>query len=172
MGLPTTGAYILAAALGVPILTTLGFAPLAAHMFVFYYAIISNITPPVALAAYAASSIAGSDPNKTGFTACKLGFLAFVTPFAFCYDPGILLQLDIIGNIYGITACIAACLGFGFALMGYLNRPLAMYERVIFVILAVAALAPNQIATIVGFVGTIAATIIFSKVKRNKAAAA
>ena len=56
--------------------------------------------------------------------------------------------------------------------MGYLNRPLAMYERVIFVILAVAALAPNQIATIVGFVGTIAATVIFSKAKRNKAAAA
>ena len=172
MGLPTTGAYILAAALGVPILTTLGFAPLAAHMFVFYYAIISNITPPVALAAYAASSIAGSDPNKTGFTACKLGFLAFVTPFAFCYDPGILLQLDLVGNIYGIAACVAACFGFGFALMGYLNRPLAMYERVIFVVLAVAALAPNQIATIAGFAGTIAATVIFSKVKRNKAAAA
>ncbi|MFR5879421.1 MAG: TRAP transporter permease [Cloacibacillus evryensis] len=68
MGLPTTGAYILASALGVPILTKLGFPAISAHMFVFYYAIISNITPPVALAAYAAASIAGSEPNKTGFT--------------------------------------------------------------------------------------------------------
>ncbi|MEG1800297.1 MAG: TRAP transporter large permease subunit, partial [Synergistaceae bacterium] len=160
MGLPTTGAYILAAALGVPILTTLGFPPLAAHMFVFYYAIISNITPPVALAAYAASSIAGSDPNRTGFTACKLGFLAFVTPFAFCYDPGILLQLGLVGNTYGIIACIAACFGFGFAIMGYLNRPLAMWERVLFVVLAIAALSPNQIATIVGFAGTIGLSFV------------
>ena len=172
MGLPTTGAYILAAALGVPILTTLGFPPLAAHMFVFYYAIISNITPPVALAAYAASSIAGSDANKTGFTACKLGFLAFVTPFAFCYDQGILLQLDLLGNCYGIIACIAACFGFGFAIMGYLNRPLAKWERVLFVTLAIAALSPNQAATIIGFIGTIALTVVLAKVKKGKAAAA
>ena len=163
MGLPTTGAYILAAALGVPILTTLGFPPLSAHMFVFYYAIISNITPPVALAAYAASSIAGSNPNKTGFTACKLGFLAFVTPFAFCYDPGILLQLDLIGNIYGIIACIAACLGLGFALMGYINRPLAMWERGLLVVLSIAALSPNQIATVSGFIGTIAVSLFLAK---------
>ena len=172
MGLPTTGAYILAAALGVPILTTLGFPPLAAHMFVFYYAIISNITPPVALAAYAASSIAGSDANKTGFTACKLGFLAFVTPFAFCYDQGILLQLDLLGNCYGIIACIAACFGFGFAIMGYLNRPLAKWERVLFVTLAIAALSPNQAATIIGFIGTIALSVVLAKVKKGKAAAA
>ena len=172
MGLPTTGAYILAAALGVPILTTLGFPPLAAHMFVFYYAIISNITPPVALAAYAASSIAGSDANKTGFTAGKLGFLAFVTPFAFCYDQGILLQLDLLGNCYGIIACIAACFGFGFAIMGYLNRPLAKWERVLFVTLAIAALSPNQAATIIGFIGTIALSVVLAKVKKGKAAAA
>ncbi len=172
MGLPTTGAYILAAALGVPILTTLGFPPLAAHMFVFYYAIISNITPPVALAAYAASSIAGSDANKTGFTACKLGFLAFVTPFAFCYDQGILLQLDLLGNCYGIIACIAACFGFGFAIMGYLNRPLAKWERVLFVTLAIAALSPNQAATIIGFIGTIALTVVLAKVKKGKTAEA
>lgn len=172
MGLPTTGAYILAAALGVPILTTLGFPPLAAHMFVFYYAIISNITPPVALAAYAASSIAGSDANKTGFTACKLGFLAFVTPFAFCYDPGILLQLDLLGNVYGIIACIAACFGFGFAIMGYLNRPLAVWERLLFVSLAIAALSPNQAATIIGFIGTIAFSVVLAKMKKGRAASA
>lgn len=168
MGLPTTGAYILAAALGVPILTTLGFPAISAHMFVFYYAIISNITPPVALAAYAAASIAGSEPNKTGFTACKLGFLAFVTPFAFCYDPGILLQGTLVQNVYGILACVAACFGFGFAIMGYLNRDLKVWERVVFVIFAVMGLSPNEFVTTAGAVGVIVAWIIFAKVGKKK----
>lgn len=167
MGLPTTGAYILAAALGVPILTKLGFPAISSHMFVFYYAIISNITPPVALAAYAASSIAGSNPNRTGFTACKLGFLAFVTPFAFCYDPGLLLQSDLLGNCVSILACIAACFGLGFALMGYLNRPLSKSERLLFTALGIMALVPSRMVTICGFVGVIVAAYLLSKVKKT-----
>ena len=172
MGMPTTSAYILASALGVPVLSKLGFPALSAHMFVFYYAIISNITPPVALAAYAGASIAGSDPNKTGFTACRLGFLAFVTPFAFCYDPGILLQLDLVGNIYGIIACVAACFGFAFALMGYINRPLAKWQRLVFVVLGVAALCPNQIITLVGFFGTLICWFLFVKMGKKSTPAA
>lgn len=171
MGMPTTGAYILAAALGAPILIKLGFSPISAHMFVFYYAIISNITPPVALAAYAASSIAGSDPNRTGFAACRLGFLAFVTPYAFCYDPGILLQLDLIGNLYGITACAAACFGLGFAIIGYLNRNLALWERLFFSVFAVMALTPYHTVTLVGFFGVIALTFFVSKMGGRPAAA-
>lgn len=155
MGMPTTSAYILASALGVPVLAKLGFPALSAHMFVFYYAIISNITPPVALAAYAGASIAGSDPNKTGFCACRLGFLAFVTPFAFCYDPGILLQLDLVGNVYGIIACVTACFGFAFALMGYITKPLKTWQRAVFVAFSVMALMPQQIVTIIGFVGVL-----------------
>ena len=170
MGLPTTGAYILASALGVPVLTKLGFEPLAAHLFVFYYAIISNITPPVALAAYAAASIAGSNPNRTGFTACRLGFLAFVTPFAFCYDPGILLQRDLIGNIYGIVACIAACFGFGFAMEGYLNRLLAPWERALFVVFGCMGLHPNPVITTAGAAGVIIFWIFIVKMgRKNKA---
>ena len=170
MGLPTTGAYILASALGVPVLTKLGFEPLAAHLFVFYYAIISNITPPVALAAYAAASIAGSNPNRTGFTACRLGFLAFVTPFAFCYDPGILLQSDLIGNIYGIVACVAACFGFGFAMEGYLNRLLAPWERALFVVFGCMGLHPNPVITTAGAAGVIIFWILIVKMgRKNKA---
>lgn len=167
MGLPTTGAYILAAALGAPILTKIGFSPISSHMFVFYYAIISNITPPVALAAYAASSIAGSDPNRTGFTACTLGFLAFVTPFAFCYDEGILLQLDWIGNLFGILACIAGCFGFGFALMGYVNRRLKPFERLLFVVLAVMAFTPFKIITLAGAVGVFLLTMFYFKFSKK-----
>lgn len=167
MGLPTTGAYILAAALGAPILIKLGFEPLCAHMFVFYYAIISNITPPVALAAYAASSLAGSDPNKTGFAACKLGFLAFVTPFAFCYDPGILLQSSLVGNIFGILACIAACFGFGFAIAGYQNRLLRLWERAAYIVLAVLALTPYRSVTLCGAVGVLLFALFIWKVGKK-----
>ncbi len=169
MGLPTTGAYILASALGVPILTKLGFDALASHLFVFYYAIISNITPPVALAAYAAASIAGSDPNKTGFAACRLGFLAFVTPFAFCYDTGILLRSSLIGNVYGILACIGACFGFAFAIEGYQNRLLKMWERAVYVVLACMAIHPNTIVTLTGAVGVLVFALFIWQTGKKKA---
>ena len=116
MGLPTTSAYILGAALGVPALVKMGFLPIAAHLFVFYYAIVSNITPPVALAAYAAASIADSSPNKTGFAACRLGVLAFIVPFAFCYDPGLILQGVLTENLTSLISGIGALTGIAFAL--------------------------------------------------------
>ncbi len=129
MGLPTTGAYILASALGAPVLIKLGFAPLAAHMFVFYYAIISNITPPVALAAYAASSVAGSAPNRTGFQAMKLGCIGFLVPFAFCYDPGLLMLGDITANTLAVLSGILGVFAFGAFWVGYAYDPLNNIHR-------------------------------------------
>lgn len=131
MGLPTTGAYILAAALAAPILVNLGFEPLSAHMFVFYFAIISNITPPVALAAYAASSLAGSGPNQTGFQAMKLGFIAFVVPYAFCYNPGILMQGDLAANLWAIVSGITALFAFAYMWMGYIKSEIPNLLRVL-----------------------------------------
>ena len=150
MGLPTTGAYILAAALGVPVLVKLGFPPIAAHMFVFYYAIISNITPPVALAAYAASSIAGSGPNETGFKAMRLGFLAFVVPFAFCYDPGLLMQGDWLVNTLGIISGLCVMYSLSYALMGYINRAIGMVERIALLISAGLVLTPFPVCIVIG----------------------
>jgi TRAP transporter 4TM/12TM fusion protein len=92
MGLPTTGAYILVAALAAPALVKMGLSPLSSHLFVFYFAIISAITPPVALAAYAGASIAGSNMIQTGVTASRLGLAAFILPFYFVYNPAILLE--------------------------------------------------------------------------------
>lgn len=140
IGLPTTSAYILGAALGVPALAKMGFMPLAAHLFVFYYAIISNITPPVALAAYAASSIAGASPNKTGFQACRLGFLAFVIPFAFCYDPGLILQGFLTTNLLALLSGVTtlACVAFTFT--GYARGPINLVWRLLFFVAALVAL--------------------------------
>lgn len=150
MGLPTTGAYILAAALGAPILVQLGFLPIAAHMFVFYYAIISNITPPVALAAYAASSIAGSGPNETGFKAMQLGFLAFIVPFAFCYDPGLLMQGDWMVNGLGLLSGLVVMFCLGYALMGYINCPLNLVERGALMLAAGLVLTPFPLCILAG----------------------
>jgi TRAP transporter 4TM/12TM fusion protein len=129
MGMPTTAAYAVAASVVAPGLQQLGIPPLVAHFFVFYYAVISAITPPVALAAYAGAAIAGSDAMRTSVTAFKLGLAAFIVPFMFFYSPG-LLMADTWGNIAhnAITACIgmyllaAAVQGWFFGRMAYWSR--------------------------------------------------
>ena len=159
MGLPTTGAYILAAALGAPILVKLGFIPLAAHLFVFYYAIMSNITPPVALAAYAASSIAGAHPNKTGFQAMQLGFLAFVVPFAFCYDPGLLMQGDFSQNAWAVLSGFTSMFAFAYMWMGYISKPIPAWMRLLLGAAGLACLTPYPSYIAGGLVVTIAAFV-------------
>ncbi|MCW5752996.1 MAG: TRAP transporter fused permease subunit, partial [Alphaproteobacteria bacterium] len=111
MGMPTTAAYAVAASVVAPGLIKLGISPLIAHMFVFYYAVISAITPPVALAAYAGAAIAGSDPMKTSVTSFMYGLAAFIVPFMFFYSPALLMQGDW-GQVlhYSATACIGVYL--------------------------------------------------------------
>lgn len=108
MGLPTVPAYILTAAVGAPVLVQLGVPVLAAHLFVMYYATVSTITPPVAMAAYCAAGIAKANPNQTGWQALRLGIASFVIPFMFVYNPGNLG----IGSWYEIgTAFVTSMLG-------------------------------------------------------------
>ncbi|WHH58214.1 TRAP transporter permease [Petroclostridium sp. X23] len=90
MGLPTTASYLICAAVTAPALVQMGLSPLAAHMFVFYFACISAITPPVALAAFAGAGIAKAKPIDVAFTACKIGISAFIIPFMFAYGPSLL----------------------------------------------------------------------------------
>ena len=163
MGLPTTGAYILAAALGAPILVKLGFPPIAAHMFVFYYAIISNITPPVALAAYAASSIANSNPNKTGFQAMQLGFLAYVVPFAFCYDPGLLMQGSWAQIGWAVLSGLGAVFSFAYMWMGYIKKPINVVMRILLCVAGVLCLTVWPASTVAGLVILVAVYVLNRK---------
>ncbi|MFG6584677.1 TRAP transporter permease [Sulfitobacter sp. 1A12779] len=98
MGMPTTAAYAVAASVIAPGVINLGVAPLTAHLFIFYFAVMSAITPPVALAAYAGSALAGSNPIRTSFESFKIGLAAFVVPYMFFYSPAMLLQ----GNAFEI----------------------------------------------------------------------
>jgi len=146
MGLPTTAAYVVLAALGAPALIELGVPLLAAHLFIFYFGCISNVTPPVSLAAYAASGIAGSPPLKTAWTAMLLASAGFLVPFMFVYAPALLLEGSLLEislvtgtGIAGVTALAAAA-------MGFLRQRLVGWERLLLLGAAFALIFPGLIS--------------------------
>jgi TRAP transporter 4TM/12TM fusion protein len=129
MGLPTTPAYIMQAALIIPSLIGFGIPPIAAHLFAVYFAAISAITPPVAIAAFAAAGVANSNPMKTGWTAMRLGAAAYIVPFMFAYSPALVLigePLEI--ALAGVTALIG-CYALAACLQGYMHTKLFMWQR-------------------------------------------
>ena len=148
LGMPTPSAYILSAALMTPILTEIGVPTLPSHMFVFYYAVMSAITPPVAVAAYAASSIAEDNPLLIAVSAVKFALAAFIVPFAFIYGPELLM----IGPWYSIlfsffTAAIGIVI-IASALEAFLKKPLNRWERVLLFILGLGLVMPNFIISL------------------------
>ena len=136
MGVPTTANYCIMASTCAPILIQLGFPLVAAHFFVFYFGIVADITPPVALAAYAGSAIAKSDPMKTGINATKLAIAAFVVPYIFAYSPALLFE-NISGWWEVAQICVSALLGI-FAIAASLNGHL--YKKVHWVLRIVLAI--------------------------------
>lgn len=138
MGMPTTAAYAVAASVVAPGLVNLGMEPILAHMFVFYYAVISAITPPVALAAFAAAGITGTDPMRTAGEAFKIGLAAFIVPFMLFYSPELLLLSD--DTVAIILAVITALLGVYFlaaAVQGWIFKKTASwYTRILLIAVA------------------------------------
>jgi TRAP transporter 4TM/12TM fusion protein len=129
MGLPTTPSYVMLVILAVPAMIKMGVAPLTAHLLAFWVAVQSNVTPPVALAAIAASAIAKSDPWKTGWTAMKLASWVYLMPFLFIYTPILNLGWNFNFILTVIDACIAL-VAWGAALEGYLFKETTWYERI------------------------------------------
>jgi TRAP transporter 4TM/12TM fusion protein len=165
-GTPTTVAYILVATLGVPVMQDLGLPLVASHLFVFYFAVISMITPPVAIAAFAAGEIAQEDPIKVGFTSMKIAAILYVIPFIFLFDPTMLL----IGNFGQILFRFASILcGIVFVSGGltrWFFRKLKRYESVLLIAIGALGLIPLTIIntfTIALLIGTL--TIRFIKRK-------
>ncbi len=158
MGIPPAAAYIVLAALGAPALTELGVPLLAAHLFIFYFGCLSNVTPPVALAAYAASGVAGAPPMKTAFTAVTLASAGFLVPFMFVYGPPLLLQASapsVIGAAATATVGVIALAG---ATVGYVRRPLTLWQRALLFLAAIALVRPGLLTDAVGF-GIVAITL-------------
>lgn len=168
MGLPTVAAYIVQVPLTIPALIELGVTPIAAHLFIFYFAIISAITPPVALAAFAAAGIAGSEPMKTGLIALRLGIAAFLVPFMFVYGPSLLLigepttiALSVITAVLGISGVAAAAEGWMF-------RHAVWYERVILFIGSILLIHPNMYVDFIGLALLVAAFLLQKFTLKNK----
>lgn len=126
LGMPTSAAYLLLAILIAPALVDFGLPVIAAHMFIFYYGLLSAITPPVALAAYAGASIAGSSPNETAVESIRLGFVKVVAPFLFVYAPELLLIGTPVNIALATIAAFAGTFAAGTAMTGWFIRPLPM----------------------------------------------
>lgn len=152
MGLPTTAAYVIVAAIAAPPLLDFGLTPMAAHLFVLYYACLSAITPPVAIAAYAAAGVAGCDPIKAAVQATKLGSAGFIIPFAFAYYPGLLLQGSWIEISSSILVGVMVVFGLAVAIIGWFTRPMSAVWRLAFALASVLMLYVTPWTTIVGVV--------------------
>ncbi len=150
MGLPTTAAYVVLAALGAPALVQLGAPVLAAHLFIFYFGCISNVTPPVALAGYAAAGIADSPPVQTGATAMGLAATGFIIPFMFVYGPALLLAGRPLVVAASIGTAVVGVIGLSAALIGYARRPLRAWERGIVALGAFSLIFPGLATDAVG----------------------
>ncbi|MCR8726069.1 TRAP transporter permease [Frigidibacter sp. ROC022] len=154
-GIPTTANYLIMIAVAAPILGLLGVQPLVAHFFVFYYGVLADITPPVALAAYAAAGIANCNAFKAGNTAFRLGIGKALVPFVFVFSPSLLLVVDGFTWEAFFLAAGGAMLGIwalSAAFAGWLFAPVFAFERALLVVAAIFLVAPNLIATLVGLV--------------------
>ena len=172
MGVPTTANYCIMASTCAPILIQLNFPVVAAHFFVFYFGIVADITPPVALAAYAGSAIAKSDPMKTGINATKLAIAAFIVPYIFAYSPALLFE-NISGWWEVAQICISALLGiFGIAaaLNGHLFKKISWPLRLLLVVGGLGMMIPGTLTDVAGLalVGAVIAVQYFAA-KRQKA---
>lgn len=172
MGVPTTANYCIMASTCAPILIQLGFSPVAAHFFVFYFGIVADITPPVALAAYAGSAIAKSNPMKTGINATKLAIAAFIVPYIFAYNPSMLF----VGNVewydvllISVTALLGL-FGIAAALNGHLYRKIPMVLRLALVAGGLGMMIPGLISDLIGL-AVVAAIVVFQYISGKKQAA-
>lgn len=162
MGLPTTAKYIVLATMAVPALIQLDVNLMAAHLFILYFGVVADITPPVALAAYAGAGIAGANAMKTGFQAVKLSLAAFIVPYIFAYDPSLILVKEVVGTdvvflpfINALPVILSAIIGIlclASAVEGYLKTTCKVYERILLFIAALTLLKPGIITDIFGVV--------------------
>ncbi len=153
MGLPSIPAYIITAAIAAPALARLGIPPIAAHMFAFYFAMFANLTPPVALAAFAAAGLSGGNPVKTGFASVKLAIAGFIVPYMFIYSPELLLINTSFLN--GVRVSVGACIGvlmIGAAVEGYLFTEMNAFLRLISSVGALCLISSEFYSDIVGLV--------------------
>ena len=171
MGVPTTANFCIMASTCAPILITIGVPKMAAHFFVFYFGIVADITPPVALAAYAGSAIAKSNPMKTGINATKLAIAAFIVPYIFCMNPAMLLiDVTVWNMIQIIITSLVGLFGVAAALEGFLLLPMNSVVRIATAVGGILMMIPGTFTDAIG-IALFAAVLVIQFVQKKKAAA-
>jgi TRAP transporter 4TM/12TM fusion protein len=161
MGVPTTANYIITSTIAAPALLTLGVAALPAHLFVFYFGIIADLTPPVALAAYAGAAIARANPMKTGVIATRLAIGAFILPYIYVLSPQLLLiDVTFLGVLQPIVTSIVGMSAIAAALTGFLLRPLGPIERIVLAAAGLCLVDPGWITDLIGL-AAVAAVVLY-----------
>ena len=153
MGLPTTSAYVIGASILAPALKMLGLDLLTAHLFVFYFACLSAITPPVALAAYAGAGIAKCNPMKTAINACKIGFAGFIVPFVFCYNSAMNLNGTLGEILLVVFTALIGCVGMSCGMQQWYfsgQTKINRFESLIIVAAGLCMMIPNTVTSIIG----------------------
>lgn len=168
MGLPTAPAYILVSTLVAPALTQMGVPELAAHLFVFYGACLSSITPPVAMAAYTAAGISGASPIKIGVQSVKLAIVTYIAPVFFVYSPE-LIGIGSLGSIImAFISAVVGCLGLAIGVVGFFKKPLNTVMRIIAFGCGLCCIFPGLVTDIIGYAGILAVCLLNIGLK-NKA---
>ncbi|MBQ1336310.1 MAG: TRAP transporter permease [Selenomonadaceae bacterium] len=168
MGVPTTANYVITSTIAAPALLQLGIPILQAHMFVFYFGIIADVTPPVALAAYAGSGISGGNALRTGVNASKLAIAAFIIPYMFVLSPELLMiSPDVSHIVVTVLTAIIGMIALSSALIGYLAANCAVWERLALIAAGLMMIKPGIMTDIAGV--AIFAVILLLQTKRKKA---
>jgi TRAP-type uncharacterized transport system fused permease subunit len=162
LAVPVTASYIIAAVMIVPALTNVGIAPPAAHMFVFYYAVLSEVSPPTALSPFAAAAVTGGNPYRTTMLAWKYALPAFTVPFVFALSPrgmGVLLQAPIMDVLWSTTGAVLGIAAMAGAAGGWIRGPATIVERAAAARGGTLLLVPQPLTTVTGaaIVGLVAA---------------
>ena len=171
MGMPTSAAYVLLATLIVPALEELGVVKIAAHFFVFYFGIMANVTPPVAVAAYTAAGIAKADSMKTGLTAWRLSLAGFLMPFMFCINPALIGQGTTLEIIMAIATALIGSYGLATAVQRYFKGNLSWLQTILVLAGSICMMVPGTMTDVIGivFIGFVYSVQI-GKEKKAKAA--
>jgi TRAP transporter 4TM/12TM fusion protein len=164
MGMPTLVCYILLAVTTAPPLIQMGVPPMAAHLFIFYFGMLSMVTPPVGMAFYAGAALAGADTMKTGWTAWKIALAAFLLPFVFVYDPSLIWMGSTTNAILTSIKTVIGAVSLSAAVLGYIKRPLGVLERIAALAAALLLIKPGWITDLIG----IALVVILLLLQRKK----
>ena len=170
MGLPTTAAYVLAAAVLVPVLTKLGLEAFVAHMFVFYFSALATITPPVCAAVFLASNVAQSNWVKTGFTACGLALSGFIVPFTFAYNPCLLMEGALLEILPSLLTALIGVYAISLGASGFMNHNLRPVERVVAMLAGIAMVIPGSLTDVIGIALLLVVLVIDFRYKKTHAA--